>query len=173
MKNGRALQKRKAVKMSKERTLIIVKPDALNRDLAGEVISRFERKGLKIVAMKMEHLSIYKLKEHYAQHAEKEFFEELIRYMASIPSVLMVLEGKEACKVARKLIGSTHGREAEPGTLRGDYSVSNQMNLVHASETPEIAEKEIKNFFTEKEIFEYNKTNFDWIYARDAKGEIV
>jgi len=83
------------------------------------------------------------------------------------------LEGKEACKVSRKLVGGTYGREAEPGTLRGDYSVSNQMNLVHASETPEIAEKEINRFFTEKEIFEYNKTNFDWIYARDSKGEIV
>ncbi len=159
--------------MANERTLIIVKPDALNRDLAGEIISRFEKKGLKIVAMKMEHLSIYKLKEHYAHLAEKAFFEELIKYMSSIPSILMVLEGKEACNVARKLVGGTYGREAEPGTLRGDFSVSNQMNLVHASETPEIAEKEIKSFFAENEIFEYNKTNFDWIYARDAKGEIV
>lgn len=159
--------------MVNERTLIIVKPDALNRDLAGEIISRFERKGLKIVAIKMEHLPVYKLKEHYAHLAEKAFFEELIKYMSSIPSLLMVLEGKEVCKVARKLVGGTYGREAEPGTLRGDYSVSNQMNLVHASETPEIADKEIKRFFAEKEIFEYNKTNFDWIYARDSKGEIV
>lgn len=155
--------------MVHERTLIIVKPDAVNRALIGEVIRRFENKSLKIVAMKMEMLPVYKLKEHYAQHAEKDFFEELISYMASIPSILIVLEGKEVVKVVRNIVGSTQGREAAPGTIRGDYSVSNQNNIVHASESKKLAEEEIKRFFKPEEIYDYQKMNFDWIYARQEK----
>ncbi len=123
-----------------ERTLVIIKPDAINRDLAGEVIQRFEKKGLKIAGMKMAHLEACTLKEHYAHHKDKAFYEELINFMSSVPSILLVLEGKAACAVVRKMVGSTLGREAEPGTIRGDYSVSNQCNVVHASENVEIAE---------------------------------
>jgi len=154
-----------------ERTLVIVKPDAVNRSLVGEILSRFERKGLKIVAMKMEHLAPYKLKEHYAQHKDKEFYEELIKYMSSIPSIVIVFEGKEVVDVVRRMIGGTFGREAQPGTIRGDYSVSNQTNLVHASENNEKAKEEIASFFSDQELYDYRKMNFDWIYARNEKGQ--
>jgi len=155
-----------------EKTLVIIKPDAVNRSLAGEVLKRFENKGLKIVGLKMASLEPYVLKEHYEHHKDKKFYEELIKFMASIPSVVVVLEGKEACAVVRKMIGSTLGREAEPGTIRGDFSVSNQCNIVHASENLEIAEQEIKRFFKKEEIFSYSKVNFDWIYASDEKSKL-
>lgn len=153
-----------------QQTLVIIKPDSVNRDLIGRLIARFEEKGLKIAGMKMEHLKPYVLKEHYAHHEDKVFYGELIKFMSSIPCVLMVLEGKDAVGVVRKMIGSTSGREAEPGTIRGDFSVSNQQNLVHASATPEEAEKEVKRFFKESELYEYQKMNFDWIYNRNEKG---
>ena len=150
-------------------TLVIIKPDAVNRCLVGEVIKRFEQKGLKIKAMKMQMLQPYVLKEHYAQHKDKTFFKELIGYMTSIPSILIVLHGKDAVNVVRKMVGPTQGREAAPGTIRGDYSVSNQSNIVHASENDETAKKEIERFFTKKEIFDYQKMDFDWVYSRDEK----
>jgi len=153
-----------------EQTLVIFKPDAVNRGLAGRMLTRFEDKGLKVVAMKMETLEPYKLKEHYAHHKEKDFYEELIKFMSSIPSILVVLEGKEVCAVVRKMIGSTIGREAEPGTIRGDFSVSNQANLIHAAENVEIAEDEIKRFFSKKELHPYQKMDFDWVYAKREKG---
>ncbi len=152
-----------------EQTLIIIKPDAVNRNLVGEVIKKFEQKGLKIRAMKMQLLQPYALKEHYAHHKEKGFYEELIKYMSSIPSVLMVLEGKEVVQVVRKMIGSTQGREAAPGTIRGDYSVSNQSNIVHASENDKAAKEEIERFFSKEEIYDFQKMDFDWIYSRDEK----
>ena len=148
-------------------TLVIIKPDAVNRCIAGKVIQRFEEKGLQIKAMKMEMLQPYVLKEHYAHHKDKKFFEGLIKYMTSIPSILIILEGKDAVSVVRKMVGSTQGREAEPGTIRGDYSVSNQSNIVHASENEEEAKKEIARFFKKEEIYDYQKMNFDWIYSRD------
>jgi len=152
-----------------EQSLVIIKPDAVNRCLIGKVIERFENKGLKIKAMKMQLLKPYVLKEHYAHHKDKGFFEELIKYMSSIPSILLVVEGKEAIPVVRKMVGSTQGREAEPGTIRGDYSVSNQSNIVHASEDLNAAKKEIERFFTKEEIFDYEKMQFDWIYSKDEK----
>lgn len=152
-----------------EQTMVIIKPDAVNRDLIGEVISRFEKKGLKIRAMKMQMLQPYILKEHYAHHKEKAFFEELVKYMSSIPSILMVLEGKEAISVVRTMVGPTQGREAAPGTIRGDYSVSNQSNIVHASEDAKAAKAEIERFFSKEEIFDYRKMDFDWIYSKDEK----
>ena len=148
-------------------TLVIIKPDAVNRCIVGKVIQRFEEKGLQIKAMKMELLQPYALKKHYAHHKDKKFFEGLISYMASIPSVLMIVKGKDAIKVVRKMVGSTQGREAEPGTIRGDYSVSNQSNIVHASENEEAAKEEIERFFKKEEIYKYQKMNFDWIYSRD------
>jgi nucleoside-diphosphate kinase len=151
------------------RTLVIIKPDAVNRCLVGEVIRRFEKKGLKIAAMKMIRLQPYVLKEHYAHHKDKAFFKELISYMSSIPSIALVLEGKDVVNVVRRMVGPTQAREAPPGTIRGDYSVSNQNNLVHAAESDEAADKEIKRFFSEKEIHEYQKMNFDWIYSKDEQ----
>ena len=148
-----------------ERTMVIIKPDAVNRSLIGEMIGRFERKCLKVVGMKLVHLEPYVLKEHYSHHKDKEFYEELIEFMSSIPSVVMVLEGKDSVKVVRKMVGATNGREASAGTIRGDYSISNQANLVHASESIEAAKKEIGSFFKTEELYEYRKMNFEWIYT--------
>ncbi len=155
--------------MTTERTLVIVKPDAVNRSMVGKVISRFERKGLKIVAMKMQILHEAKLEEHYGKHKGKGFFEGLIKYMSSIPSVLLVLEGKEAVDVVRLMVGDTAGRRAAPGTLRGDYSMSIQLNIVHASDTAAEAEKEIARFFSKDELQHYAKLDFDWVYSADEK----
>ena len=152
-----------------QQTLVIIKPDAINRCLAGEVIKRFEQKGLQIKAMKMQLLQPYVLKEHYSHLKDKAFFEGLISYMASIPSVLMVVQGKQAIEVVRRLVGPTQGRDAMPGTIRGDFSVSNQSNIVHASDNEEAAKKEIERFFRKEEIYDYQKMDFDWIYSKDEK----
>jgi nucleoside-diphosphate kinase len=152
------------------RTLVIIKPDGVNRALVGRVLSRFEEKGLKIVGLKMEKLHVYKLKEHYAHLTNKPFFEELLNFMSGIPCILMVLEGKDAVTVVRRLVGITNGREAEPGTIRGDFSMSAQTNIVHASENDEVAKYEIARFFKEEELFEYDKMNFNWIYCNSEKG---
>ena len=152
------------------RTLIIIKPDGVNRALVGRIINRFEDKGLKIVGLKMEKLQVYKLKEHYAHLTNKPFFEELLHYMSGIPCILMAIEGKDAVSVVRKLVGETCGRDALPGTIRGDFSMSTQTNLVHASENDEVAKYEIARFFKEEELFEYDKMNFNWIYCNSEKG---
>ncbi|MBI2597764.1 MAG: nucleoside-diphosphate kinase [Candidatus Diapherotrites archaeon] len=155
--------------MAHERTLVILKPDAVNRGLVGTVMNRFERKGLKIVGLKMENLEEKKLKEHYAHHKDKHFFEELLEYMSSIPSVLVVFEGKDAVAVVRKMAGATSGRDAEPGTIRGDFSMSIQVNVIHASGSTKEAEKEIKRFFGEKDLMEYERTDFGAIYSSEEK----
>jgi nucleoside-diphosphate kinase len=153
-----------------KQTLIIAKPDAINRCLLGKIISRFEEKGLKIVGLKMDQLKVYALREHYKHHVDKPFFEEMLAYMSSIPCVLMVIEGKDAVGVVRKLVGETCGREAAPGTIRGDYSMGTQTNLVHASENEEQAKEEIARFFKQEELFQYDKMNFNWIYCKSEKG---
>jgi nucleoside-diphosphate kinase len=153
------------------RTLVIVKPDGVNRCLVGEVISRFEKKGLKLIGLKLERLKVYSLKDHYVHLQEKPFYQELLDYMTSIPCVLMVLEGKDAVNVVRTLVGSTNGREADIGTIRGDYAMSVQTNIVHASENEKMAEEEIKRFFKEEEIHEYDKMNFGWLYCASEKGK--
>jgi nucleoside-diphosphate kinase len=155
------------------RTLIIIKPDAIMRGMAGELISRFERKGLKIVGLKMEKLDEMKLNTHYAHHKDKPFFKELVKFMSAIPSILMVLEGKDGVNVVRKLVGTTLGREADVGSVRGDYSMSNQANLIHASENDEIAEKEIEFFFDDKELWDYELMNFQWIYSSGEQTKYV
>ncbi|MFA5930946.1 MAG: nucleoside-diphosphate kinase [archaeon] len=152
------------------RTLIIIKPDGINRALIGRIINRFEEKGLKIVGLKMDKLQVYKLKEHYAHLTNKPFFEELLGYMSGIPCILMAIEGKDAVSVVRRLVGETCGREALPGTIRGDFSMSTQTNLVHASENDEVAKYEIARFFKDEELFEYDKMNFNWIYCNSEKG---
>src|SRR3989338_2482553 len=134
-----------------ERTLIILKPDALQRSLVGEIIGRFERKGLKIVGMKMMELDDLKLDEHYEHHKDKPFFGNLKRFMKSSPVLLMVLEGAEVVKAVRIIVGSTKPIEADSGTIRGDLAMTN-WNLVHASDSLEMAEKEIKRFFEDNEL---------------------
>lgn len=152
-----------------EKTLVIVKPDAVNRGLIGEVIHRFERKGLKVIAMKMKPLSEEILQEHYSHHLDKPFYPALKDFMQKAPAVLMVLEGNEAVAVVRNLSGETAGTKALPGTIRGDFSLSMQSNIVHASDSLETAENEVKRFFKENELHSYTKIDSDLIYAEDEK----
>jgi len=156
---------------NQERTLIIIKPDALQRNLLGEIINRFERKGLKIVGLKMTSIDDLKIEEHYSHHKDKPFFESLKRYMQSSPAVVMVLAGKNAVSATRLIVGPTKGYEADAGSIRGDFSMSNQCNIVHASESPEIAETEIYRFFNENELFEYKKIDFEFIYGEDERED--
>ena len=132
-----------------ERTLIMVKPDGVRRGLVGEVISRFEKKGFKIIALKMLRLSREKAEEFYKVHKGKEFFESLINFITSGPVVAFVIEGESAISVARRLIGETDGRRAAPGTIRGDFSLSIQENVVHASDSPESYKHEVRVIFGE------------------------
>jgi len=153
----------------KERTLILLKPDALQRNLLGKIIERFEHKGLKIVGLKMMQLSDVLLEDHYAHHKDKPFFESLKKFMESSPVVAMVLEGLEAVKIVRMLCGATSGREADIGTIRGDFSMSSQANIIHASDSPETAEKEIWRFFNSDEIFDYPKIDFSFVYGEEER----
>ncbi|MFH0819376.1 MAG: nucleoside-diphosphate kinase [Patescibacteria group bacterium] len=150
-----------------ERTLIIVKPDALQRNLLGEIIKRFERKGLKLVGLKMMAIDDLKITEHYAHHKDKPFFQNLKQYMQASPVVVMALEGIEAISAVRLIVGPTKGREADAGSIRGDFAMSGQCNIVHASDSAEASEAEIKRFFSDDEIFSYEKMDFAWVYGQD------
>ncbi len=130
-----------------ERTLVLVKPDAVRRGLAGEVIGRFERKGLAIVAMDLRQIDGETADRHYAEHVGKAFYPALRDFITSGPLVALVLEGDQAIAVVRGLVGATDGREAAAGTIRGDFSLSNRENLVHASDSSESADREISQFF--------------------------
>lgn len=141
--------------MNTERTLVLIKPDGVRRGLIGEIISRFERKGLKIKALKMLRLTREKAEEFYSVHRGKPFFESLIEFMTSGPIIAMILEGDMAISVVRRMIGPTDGREAPPGTIRGDYSLSKSQNVVHASDSPESAMREIRVIFKDDEIIDW------------------
>jgi nucleoside-diphosphate kinase len=132
-----------------DRTLILVKPDAFERGLTGEIVARFERKGLKIVAMKHMVVQRDQAEEHYAEHREKPFFGDLVEFITGGPLVAMVLEGYEAVKAARQVIGATNPLEAAPGSIRGDFGLEVQTNLVHGSDSPESAARESRLFFPE------------------------
>lgn len=153
----------------KERTLVIIKPDALQRNLLGDIICRFERKGLKIVGLKMAQLGDVLLEEHYAHHKDKDFFGGLKKFMKSSPVVVAVLEGLEAIKTVRFICGPTCGREADAGTIRGDLSMSRQYNIIHTSDSRATAEKEIYRFFNSDELFDYPKIDFDYLYSDDER----
>jgi nucleoside-diphosphate kinase len=147
-----------------ERTLIIVKPDGVQRHLAGEIITRFERKGLKLVAAKFMQISEQLARQLYDVHKGKPFFEGMVKYLSSAPTLVTVWEGKGVINIARKMIGSTFGYSAEPGTIRGDFSCSTRYNLVHGSDGDASAEQEIKLFFTAAEIADYELSNSGWLY---------
>ncbi|GBD45506.1 nucleoside-diphosphate kinase [Thermoleophilum album] len=132
-----------------ERTLILVKPDAFARGLTGEIIARFERKGLRIVALKSMQLDRETAERHYAEHREKPFFGELVDFITSGPLVAMVLEGERAVEAARQVIGATDPLAAAPGSIRGDFALSVQNNMVHGSDSPQSAEREVAIFFPE------------------------
>src|SRR5271170_559066 len=146
-----------------QRTLIIFKPDAVQRGLVGSIITRFENKGLQIVGLKFIKISDQTAQEHYAMHKGKPFYEGLVRFMASSPVVLMVLQGNNAIEVARKMMGATSGFKAEPGTIRGDFGLSSSYNLIHGSDSPETAQAEIARFFTNHELLDYQAATGNWI----------
>ena len=152
-----------------ERTLIIIKPDALQRGLVGKVMTYFENKGLTLVGSKMMQLDDDLLNEHYAHLIDKPFFKGIADFMKSAPVVVQCWEGRDIVEVVRKLCGVTNAREAEPGTIRGDLSMSVQSNMIHASDSIETAEKEVPRFFKEEELFAYDKKNYEYIYAPDEK----
>jgi len=150
-----------------QRTVVLLKPDALQRGLVGEIIHRFERKGLKIVALKMAKASDAIIEEHYAHHKDKPFFAGLKKFMMSAPLVCLVLEGKDAISVVRKMAGVTNGREAEYGTIRGDFSISQSNNIAHVSDSEEAAKEELHRFFTDADIHDWDRTILPYLYGED------
>lgn len=152
-----------------ERSVVLVKPDGVQRGLIGEIIHRFERKGLKLVGIKMISLEDATLDQWYAHHKDKPFFGNLKSYMKSFPVVAMLWEGVEATATIRKLIGVTKARDAEPGTVRGDFAMSQQYNLIHASESVETAKKEEGLIFKPEEVFDWEKTDISHIYLPDER----
>lgn len=146
-----------------ERTLILAKPDAVQRGLVGEIIARFERRGLQIVGLKLLDLSLPLAKKHYREHVGKPFFQSLVEYITSSPVVAMVVEGPGAVELCRTAIGATDPASAAPGSIRGDYAVSVSRNLVHGSDSVRSAEREIKLFFKDSELFGYARSSARWI----------
>jgi len=150
-----------------EKTLVILKPSAVQRGLIGEIISRFERKGLLLTGLKMAWLSDEILSEHYVHLKDKPFFQKVKDSMSICPVIICCWKGKDAVKVVRVLTGITNSREADPGTIRGDYSMSMQENIIHASDSPETAKIELQRFFSENELFDYNLSLISNLYAND------
>lgn len=150
-----------------EQTLVILKPAALERNLIGEVIGRIEKKGFIISGIKMMQLDEKILREHYAHLVDKPFFPSIVESMTMTPVIVMALKGVEAVRVFREMTGVTNGRKAAPGTLRGDYCMSGQMNIVHASDSPENAAIELARFFKPEEIFDYTPLSFKAMYGDD------
>ncbi len=146
-----------------EQTLVLVKPDGVQRGLAGEVVSRLERRGLKLVAMKLMQVDDGLAREHYGEHVERPFFRGLVSFITSGPIVAMVWEGKNAIALTRQTMGATNPADAGPGTIRGDLGVDIGRNIVHGSDGPESAEREINLFFQPGEILSYGRSTDDWI----------
>lgn len=151
-----------------EQTLVLLKPSCVQRNLIGEVISRIERRGIIIVGMKMMQLDEKILREHYAHLVDKPFFPELAKSMMASPVIAMVLKGVDIVEVFRKMTGVTNGRKAEPGTLRGDFCMSGQANIIHASDSPENAIIEINRFFKPEEIFDYTPATIEYLYSPEG-----
>jgi len=152
-----------------EKSLIIIKPDAIQRNLAGEIMSRLEKKGLKIIGAKMMALEDAIIEEHYTHIKDKPFFPGIRDFMKAAPVIVMAFEGINAISAIRLLVGPTKAWEANAGTIRGDFSLSTQSNLVHASDGAEAAEAEIARFFKPEELFSYQKVDVDFIYAEHKK----
>lgn len=150
-----------------EKTLVIFKPSSIERGLVGQILARFQQKGLVIAGLKMMQLDEAILREHYAHLVDRPFFPLLLKSMMATPVIVMCLKGNDAIKVVRLMTGATNGREALPGTIRGDYSMSGQENIVHASSSPEDAEAEVARFFKPEEIFDWMPKNTPFIYSPD------
>ncbi len=152
-----------------ERTLVLLKPDCVQRRLMGKVLSRLEEKGLNVIGLKMLQVTPQLAKTHYAEHVQKPFYPGLEQFITASPIVAMVVEGLEVIRVVRDMLGTTSGLKAAAGTIRGDYSSSRQMNLVHASDGPAAAAKEISLYFKPEEILPYEPTLIGWFKADDEK----
>jgi nucleoside-diphosphate kinase len=150
-----------------QRTLVLLKPDCVQRRLMGKIINRFEEKGLNIVAMKMIRVTSEQSREHYTEHVEKPFYPSLEQFITSAPVVAMAIDGLEVIRVVREMLGATSGLKAASGTIRGDYSSSRQMNLVHASDSEESASKELALYFDASELCEYEPVAADFLTAAD------
>ncbi len=147
-----------------EKSFVMVKPDAVERRLMGKILTKFEEKGLQIIATKMILITEDLAKEHYAEHSEKPFFKSLVEYITSAPVLAMVIQGDECISVIRKIVGSTNPKEAEIGTIRGDYAMDTGRNIIHASDAPDSAKREINLFFKESEIMDYEMPDINMIY---------
>jgi nucleoside-diphosphate kinase len=153
-----------------ERTLVIAKPDAIQRGLIGEIISRLERKGLKLIGIKMASLDEAILRTHYAEHVEKSFYAGLEEFMKSSPVVLMAWEGFECVQSVRNIVGATNPRQAAPGSIRGDLAIGTGRNLIHASDSKESGEREVANFFANDELLSYDKSEYMHIYESHERA---
>ncbi|WP_417848740.1 nucleoside-diphosphate kinase [Thalassoglobus sp.] len=153
--------------MALEKSLILLKPDAVQRRLCGEIISRLENKGLKLIAMKMLQVTKELAAQHYEEHVEKPFYPMLEEFITSGPVVAIVVEGPEAVSVVRGMMGKTNGRESAPGTIRGDFGLSRQVNLIHGSDGPEAALREIGIYFQAEEVLSYKSSLDEWVCASD------
>ena len=147
-----------------ERTLIILKPDAVQRGLCGEILARFEKKGLQVVGMKMMKIPQKLAETHYQPHQGKPFYPGLVKFMTSSPVIVLALAGKGAIDISRKMMGKTFGSQAEPGTIRGDFGVSNSFNLIHGSDSPESAKRELGLFFKPDELLDWTPASQGWVY---------
>ena len=145
-----------------ERCFVMLKPGVINRRIAGEIISRLEKKGLKLVGLKLMQITPELAGKHYAEHKEKSFYGELVDYITSAPVIAMVWQAEECVALVRKLVGSTKVLDAAPGTIRGDYALHTNVNIIHASDSPANAEREIGLFFNKEEIFDWNDGNSVW-----------
>ena len=150
-----------------ERSLILLKPDCVQRRLVGKIISRFEEKAINVIAMKLIQVTPELSKQHYAEHVEKPFYPGLEEFITGAPVVAMVVEGLEVIRVVRDMLGATNGLKAAPGTIRGDFSSSRQMNLVHASDGPEASAREIALYFSDSELCSYSPVLTPWCRADD------
>jgi nucleoside-diphosphate kinase len=149
-----------------EKTFVMVKPDGVQRGLVGKIVQRFEERGLKIVAMKMMHIQRELAERHYEEHSDKGFYEPLLGYITSGPVVCMILEGENAVAGVRTMMGRTNPMDASPGTIRGDFAQVTGRNIVHGSDSPESAKREINLFFNDYEIQRYNKIDEDWLLEK-------
>ncbi|KZX10687.1 nucleoside-diphosphate kinase [Methanobrevibacter filiformis] len=147
-----------------EKSFVMMKPDAVSRRLIGKIMSRFEEKGLQLIAVKLLQVDEELASQHYGEHKDKPFFSGLVDYITSSPSLAMVIKGDDCISVIRKIVGATNPKEADLGTIRGDFAMDTGRNIIHASDSPSSAEREINLFFNSNEIFDYEISDQGWIY---------
>ncbi len=153
----------------KEKTLVLIKPDAIQRGLVGDIVARFEKKGLKLIGMKMMALDDAILQDHYSHIADKPFFPGISKFMQSSPVIVMCVEGLEVVNAVRLITGITKAREAEAGSIRGDFAMSVGCNVIHASDSVEAAQAEVERFFQSEELHDYMKSEYEFVYVQDER----